>query len=251
MTDEKDFLSHILIYRDKILNSSEPSDLQAVIDAFCQSIGIPGFTVSIYRGDQNWELTNRNPELMDLYYRNNWYSVDPIFAISCRVWHMGLPGFLWSEEIAKEELTEAGKLVMESGREFGIEDGFNVYATGSLCHVTLSLHGDNAEHVGSIWRRYSQLMAFLATSINHRYAQWISHDERLIDLMDALNNKDVELLRLVSEGKTYSEAGRVIGVKEVTVRKRMRSCVKKMQVANATAAVVRFASITNLGVFPR
>lgn len=64
------------------------------------------------------------------------------------------------------------------------------------------------------------------------------HEAAPKSLLSALTDREEEILRLVSAGKSNKEVGRTLGLQEKTVKHYMTSILQKLQVRNRTEAAI-------------
>lgn len=218
---------------------------------FVRFLKIEGYTISVYSGDDEIQITNRPKDFMSIYYENDWYRLDPIVNLSLRMWCSGEPGFLWSEQLAKTSLTPAGRKIMDAASEAGIVDGFNIYAPGGVCHTTLVMHDSDQKKIENIWFRYGKDIAFLALAINQKYAQWIGQRAGLFDAMNSLGEGEFEAMRLLSEGMTLEEISEQLHISIPGVRNRLTNSTRKLGAKGRTNAVAIFSALQAAGVYVR
>lgn len=71
--------------------------------------------------------------------------------------------------------------------------------------------------------------------------EWIS-DNRFVERL-GLTRREVEVLRWVTDGKTNTEIGQILGVSPRTVQKHLQHIFEKLGVSTRTAAVVRVLTL--------
>ncbi len=187
----------------------------------------------------------------DDYINENLVYCDPIIP----VWRRTNTPFTWDQvplpERRGKRLPGALK-TMNVARDHGYNDGLVIpfhyvdklgrhgsaactfFWTDTISQLKFSLTWNRAK-LHTILLYWAQKVIDISDLSGERKARFIAEREDI----EPLSDREKEVLLWAARGKTVSETADILAISDDTVETHMRSCLKKLQAANKTHAVVQ------------
>lgn len=216
------------------------ADLNRLLDDISREMGFDFYAlvqhVDIRRSDsrENIWLENYPDSWAEAFVSNGLYANDPILVASQRT----SAGFLWSDVGKLIRLKPHHRRVLEQAAREGMGDGFTIPA-----HVPGESNGtcNFAVRYGRALPEENLMMAQLVGIIAFEAGRKIVH-RRSRDLdteKPKLTQRQLDCLVYVSRGKSDWEIGRILGIKETTVRDHVEDACTRYAVRRRVQLVVR------------
>jgi DNA-binding NarL/FixJ family response regulator len=138
---------------------------------------------------------------------------------------------------ARELVPKVKVVVLSSNRELGLIE--EALAAGAVAYVIKTAHPDD---IASAVRQAFDHSVFIASA---PVIQPAAATRRPEDVAPGLTRREVEILRLVSEGHSNAQLARMLWVTEQTVKFHLSNIYRKLGVANRTEAA-RWAQVHGL-----
>ena len=192
-----------------------------------------------YGQKSGWPLTSPDVYLVNSY-PENWrskYEESNFFAIDPSVKHglSSIEPVLWGKELFSDNMS-----FWEEARSFGLEYGW-AQAThsnnGNIGMLTFARTGCDIS-CKELLDKHSML-SLVAHSAYFGFNRIITNEQ--LSNKPNLTAREIELLKWTAQGKTASEIGQILNISHHTVNFHTDNCVKKLNVANKTAAAVKAA----------
>lgn len=171
-------------------------------------------------------IGNYPREWVETYVKNKMHKKDPVIRRSSSV---SVP-FSWDEKIDQS----SNSSIFNLSKKYGIEQGFSVpvhdpgSAFGSM-HFASDGNSINFKRNVSKNKYIISCLSYLA----HLYRPVEARQKNYRQLTD----REIECLRWVAIGKTYSEIGLILDISERTVKFHTQNIMRKMNTVNMKQAV--------------
>lgn len=179
-------------------------------------------------------ITTYPSHFIEHYVANDYQHHDMVGRLSSQV---NRP-FSWNEISERFVITKTQAALFDDSLSVGIKAGASVPIHGpKQAQATFSVAANMSQqdfHKLFQYRRHE--LHILATYV-HEKIMSLGIDERVDDL--TLTKREVEILTWVSQGKTYWETSKILGIQEDTIKKHMKRICDLLQVSNGTHAVVK------------
>lgn len=165
---------------------------------------------------------------LDRYVSNRYELHDPVF----RHINTCFKPFEWSEARYDKSLEPKAALVMNEAAEFGMAVGFCVPTYRRNGEIINTTFGGSRSEIGPHEKAALHLAAI--------YAQ-----TRLTELIDGklptpnLSERQLDVLRYASEGKTTTQIAKILGIAEDTVKYHVEMACRKLNVSSRSAAIAK------------
>lgn len=231
-------------FSDETINAH----IKTFLDVRLASYGISQYACAVMskrNTSQISVITSCQGEWLDSYLEQKCQNIDPVVITALNK----VAPFSWDENISigNQWHLPKSKRFKES-LVFKIAENYNVFRGYTFvlhdCEnnlVTLSLMLDrliNSEIEVRINENQGPLQLLLATThdtLLTAYRKKTKHNES--DEKKALSRRQLDILYLCSQGKTYPEVSAVLGITVSTVKFHMGDAVKKLGVKNAKHAI--------------
>jgi DNA-binding CsgD family transcriptional regulator len=214
-----------------------PADLADVLVAVSAAMGFAYFAISHHvdmkrAGNRTIRLHNYPDQWADYHDRNTLGVLDPVHRAS----HVTSFGFRWSQMSRMIPMTARDKLILDQGRDEGIGDGFTVPA-----NVPGEANG-SCSFANPAGREIDPKMLFLAQLIgagafDAARRLWGIRPQQ--EALVAITDRQRDCLLWTSRGKTDSEAGQILGIKEDTVARHITHLNRRYGVTKRASAMVK------------
>lgn len=191
-------------------------------------VPLPGETLA-----QHVVLSGWSPEWMTRYNENDYVHVDPVANQIRR----SVRPFRWSDVKYDPHKYRRGHLVMMEARQFGMHDGYTVPIYGYDGYQACVTMGGKPCDVSERELDALHLISLVGFSV----ARDLRTGKAAKDDCDEfdLSEREAEVLRWVSVGKTAWEIGCILNISERTVESHLKSIGLKLNVVNRTHAVAQ------------
>ncbi|WP_428697667.1 helix-turn-helix transcriptional regulator [Stappia sp.] len=174
------------------------------------------------------EINGWQEDWHDIYIENEFYKHDPIAAHTKR----SILPFRWSEvHFPKENLMASN--IMNLSKDFRMNDGYCIpfYKPNSQSSC-ITMSGEFIE-ANEEFRQSIQIVSTFAHHVIEEISNGGSKQKY------KLSEREKEILKWASAGKTNWEIGVILGISNRTVHGHVQSAAKKLDACNRTSAVVR------------
>lgn len=179
-------------------------------------------------------ITTYPSHFIEHYIANDYQHHDMVGRLSSQI---NRP-FSWDEIPERFIITQTQAELFDDSLSVGLKAGASVPIHGPKhAQATFSVASDmSPQNFRKLFQHRRHELHILATYIHER-VMTLGIDERVDDL--TLTKREVEILTWVSQGKTYWETSKILGIQEDTIKKHMKRICDLLQVSNGTHAVVK------------
>ena len=210
-------------------------NLNAILNSTLKNLGFNEWAYQ-YKNETStaFVLGDFPPEWVDYYLDSNFSEIDPIILDGQRQ----ATAFQWSELISRLQLADCQKSFMNEARDVGLADGVGVPVNHSnqknamLTMVT----GETTNNLNKTFK-HLQAEIHLITLIYHQYVQDIMQQETFVQV--ALTQREKEVLKWASLGKTSWETSAILNISERTVNFHIENARKKLSASSKQHAVIK------------
>jgi len=189
-------------------------------------VPMPGETLA-----QHVMLSGWPPEWMERYNSNDYVHVDPV-ANQIRT---SVRPFLWSQVRYDPRRNRRAHQVMTEATEFGMRDGFTVPIYGYNGYQACVTMGGDPQEVSA--RELSALHMISVFGFSAVQALIAAKPPRVEPETFNLTERELEVLKWTSVGKTAWEISSILGISQRTVETHLKGVGIKMNVVNKIHAV--------------
>jgi LuxR family transcriptional regulator, quorum-sensing system regulator BjaR1 len=212
------------------------STCNAVLKLFRDEISQLGFHSLLMTvvNDRECDFSRRviarywHPEWVSMYETENMTADDPVRRKLSR----SAKPFLWSEAQYDPWREVRAKQVMERATEFRMNQGLCVpiYTHGGLT-AAINISGERPD----LGRGVSRALHVMSLAAYNRYCALMGPP---LDEGKLLTDREREVLKWVSAGKSNWDIGTILNISERTARAHVTNAARKLGVANRTALAV-------------
>lgn len=220
---------------NKIKSTRSVKDIILILSEFMNNYGFESFLITgLPHSDGDFKssvlLNGWSDEWFDLYIKECFYKYDPVAAYTRR----SVQPFRW-RDVVYDRGDHGAHKVMLSASDFRMHDGFCVPiygAGGQQACVTMS--GEFMEF-GEKFEASAHLISIYA----HYSVKEIVSNSSKIEFETDLSDREKDVLRWASEGKTNWEIGIILGISARTVHWHIQNAARKLHAYNRTSAIVQ------------
>ena len=221
-TDVKD-----TYYNDQKINSLIKDELDAFFEDY-QGV-IYAYAIMNKKDPSQMQIINNNPAWFDVYLERKYQFIDPVIIRGLRC----VEDYFWENEVILSEGYNLTRIFNESfqyniyrGQTFPLHDYLNNL-------VVLSVIGKK-EFDFDIDKHRAKFMSFLIHLHQKTLNLYSQHQQKKNAF---LSPRERQILKWVSDGKTYAEIAIILSIAERTVKFHMGNVMKKLGVNNARHAI--------------
>jgi DNA-binding CsgD family transcriptional regulator len=175
--------------------------------------------------------TTYSPDWLSRYHTNRYVGTDPVVQHS----FLRVAPIDWADI---DQTTPAASRIFGEAREFGIgNQGLTIPIHGVLGEKALFSISKTCSK--SEWRAFRREFARDFQLLSFQFHESVLRREHLDVSEIVLSDRQTEVLRWASVGKSDWETARICNIREPTVRYHMNGAIAAMRAANKTQAVAR------------
>jgi LuxR family transcriptional regulator, quorum-sensing system regulator BjaR1 len=221
---------------DRIKNAKHIDDVSGILKKTAATFGfncflitgvpLPGETLA-----QHVVLSGWSPEWMERYNKNDYVHVDPV---ANQIRRSARP-FRWSDVSYDTRKQHRGHVVMMEAKDCGMRDGYTVPIYGYDGYQACVTMGGDPVAVSDRELCALHLISLVGFSVARDLAA--PRVSKAAFNLPTLTEREAEILKWCSIGKTAWEIGSILSISERTVESHLKSISFKLNVGNRTHAV--------------
>lgn len=227
---QTDLLDHVMIMR----GATDVLELRRNTIAFVQSMGFRSvyFLTPIARDAREGRVlinAGFNP-VWERAYRRCLYLIDPLPRVAL---NQSTP-FFWRDLAKRDDLSDDGKRYLALLARHDMANGIAVptFGPGSRCGMV------GVGNHPALEMMEEEELARLQIGAQASYARYCDLVSAEIDGVDPLSNREMDVLYWITQGKSNSSIGKILGISSQTVDTYVRRIFAKLGVADRTGAAV-------------
>lgn len=214
-------------YNDKRINSLIQDELDGFFEGYKGVVY--AYAIMNKKDPSQMRIINNNPEWFDIYLERKYQFIDPVIIRGLR----SVEDYFWENEVILSEGYNLTRIFNESfqyniyqGRTFPLHDYLNNL-------VVLSVIGKKGFDI-DIEKNRPEFISFLIHLHQKTLNLYSQHHQKKNAF---LSPREKQILKWVSDGKTYAEISIILSIAERTVKFHMGNVMKKLGVNNARHAI--------------